>query len=48
MRHLIERIFPMLQWNAKFASVLLVAAALASLFALVHGLGDGGSVNFTW
>jgi hypothetical protein len=46
MRHLIERIPTMLQWNSKFASVVLVALALASLVALVHG-GDGG-VNFTW
>jgi hypothetical protein len=47
MRHLIERIPPMLQWNAKFASVVLVAVALASLVALLRG-GSGGGVNFTW
>jgi hypothetical protein len=45
MRHLIERTF-MLQWNSKFASVVLVAAALASLVALCRG--GGGGVNFTW
>jgi hypothetical protein len=45
MRHLIERIFPMLQWNSKFASVVLVALALASLVAFAKG---GGNVNFTW
>lgn len=48
MRHLIERISPMLQWNSKFASVVLVAAAIASLVGLVKGLGGGGGVNFTW
>src|SRR3978361_490666 len=45
MRHLIDRISPMLQWNSKFASVVLVALALASLVAFAKG---GGNVNFTW
>jgi hypothetical protein len=36
----------MLQWNSKFASVVLVAVALAATFALVRG--GGGGVNFTW
>jgi hypothetical protein len=36
----------MLQWNSKFASVVFVALALASLVAMVRG--GGGSVNFTW
>jgi hypothetical protein len=35
----------MLQWNPKFASVVLVAVALAAMIAYAHG---GGSVNFTW
>jgi hypothetical protein len=35
----------MLQWNSKFACVVLVALALASLVALTKG---GGPVNFTW
>ena len=47
MRHLIERTPPMLQWNSKFAVVVLVAVALAAMFALVH-IGVGDSVNFTW
>ena len=45
MRHLIERIPPMLQWNSKFASVVLVAVALAAIFAAAKG---GGGINFTW
>jgi hypothetical protein len=36
----------MLQWNSKFASVVLVAVALAAMIAAAHG-GSGG-VNFTW
>ena len=36
----------MLQWNSKFALVVLVALALATMFASLK-LG-GGSVNFTW
>jgi hypothetical protein len=47
MRHLIERNYPMLQWNSKFAVVVLVAVALAAMVAQAHGAGDGG-VNFTW
>jgi hypothetical protein len=46
MRHLIERISHMLQWNSKFAVVVLVAVSLATAFASLK-LG-GGSVNFTW
>jgi hypothetical protein len=46
MRHLIERTPPMLQWNSKFALVVLVAVALAAMLAQAHG-GAGG-VNFTW
>jgi hypothetical protein len=46
MRHLIERIPPMLQWNSKFALVVLVAVALAAMVASVHG--SGGGPNFTW
>ena len=46
MRHLIERIPPMLQWNSKFALVVLVAVALAAMVALVHS--GGGGINFTW
>jgi hypothetical protein len=37
----------MLQWNSKFALVVLVASALAAVFAMALG-GDGGAVNFTW
>ena len=48
MRHLIERNSPMLQWNTKFASVVLVAVALAALFAFQAHIGFGDSVNFTW
>jgi hypothetical protein len=48
MRHLIERIFPMLQWNSKFAVVVLVAVALAAMIAQFHGFGNGGGLNFTW
>jgi hypothetical protein len=47
MRHLIERTSPMLQWNSKFAVVVLVAVALAAMVAQLHGFDDGG-VNFTW
>jgi hypothetical protein len=36
----------MLQWNSKFASVVLVAVALAAMIALARA-GAGG-VNFTW
>ncbi|MDX6425074.1 MAG: hypothetical protein QOD52_479 [Gaiellaceae bacterium] len=36
----------MLQWNSKFASVVLVAVALAATFAFAHGVGGG--INFTW
>jgi hypothetical protein len=46
MRQLIERTSPMLQWNSKFASVVLVAVALAATFAFAHGVGGG--INFTW
>jgi len=46
MRHLIERKFPMLQWNSKFAVVVLVALALATSFAALKF--GGQSVNFTW
>jgi len=35
----------MLQWNSKFASVVLVAVALAAIFAAAKG---GGGINFTW
>jgi hypothetical protein len=35
----------MLQWNSKFASVVLVAVALAAMVALARG---GGGINFTW
>jgi hypothetical protein len=48
MRHLIERISPMLQWNSKFAVVVLVAVALAAMIAQFHGFGNGGGLNFTW
>jgi len=49
MRHLIERTTRMLQWNPKFALVVLVAVALATMFARAHGLGGGyGGSNFTW
>jgi hypothetical protein len=49
MRHLIERTTRMLQWNPKFALVVLVAVALATMFARAHGLGGGyGGINFTW
>lgn len=34
----------MLQWNSKFAVVVLVAVALAAMVAAAHG----GGVNFTW
>jgi hypothetical protein len=36
----------MLQWNSKFAVVVLVAVALAAMVAAAHG-GPGG-INFTW
>jgi hypothetical protein len=45
MRHLIERISPMLQWNPKFAAVVLVAVSLATAFATFK---LGGGTNFTW
>jgi hypothetical protein len=48
MRHLIERTFPMLQWNSKFAVVVFVAVALAATLAKVSGFDDGGGLNFTW
>jgi hypothetical protein len=51
MRHLIERIFPMLQWNSKFAVVVLVAVSVAAMLAGFHGFhgfGNGGGLNFTW
>jgi hypothetical protein len=48
MRHLIERTRSMLQWNSKFAVVVLVAVALAAMVAAAHGFGDGGGLNFTW
>ena len=49
MRHLIERTTRMLQWNPKFALVVLVAVALATMFARAHGLSGGYSgINFTW
>jgi hypothetical protein len=35
----------MLQWNSKFALVVFVAVALASLVARAHG---GGDTNFVW
>lgn len=47
MRHLIERTPPMLQWNSKFAIVVLVAVALAAVFAFQAHFGGGG-INFTW
>ena len=47
MRHLMERTPPMLQWNSKFAVVVLVAVALAAMFAFQAFGGDGG-LNFTW
>jgi hypothetical protein len=34
----------MLQWNTKFASVVLVAVALAAMIALARS----GGTNFTW
>lgn len=37
----------MLQWNSKFAVVVLVAVALAAMFAFQASVGGGG-VNFTW
>jgi hypothetical protein len=49
MRHLIERTTRMLQWNPKFAVVVLVAVALATMFARAHGFSGGYSgINFTW
>jgi hypothetical protein len=48
MRHLIERNCAMLQWNSKFAVVVLVAVSLAAMLAGFHGFGDGGGLNFTW
>jgi hypothetical protein len=48
MRHLIERTHPMLQWNSKFAVVVLVAVALGAMVAQLHGFSDGGGLNFTW
>lgn len=49
MRHQIERTTRMLQWNPKFALVVLVAVALATMLARAHGLGGGyGGINFTW
>jgi hypothetical protein len=39
----------MLQWNPKFAVVVLVAVALASMVARAHGFSGGYSgINFTW
>jgi hypothetical protein len=35
----------MLQWNSKFAVVVLVAVALAAMLAQAH---HGGGINFTW
>lgn len=35
----------MLQWNSKFAVVVLVAVALAAMLALAH---HGGDTNFVW
>lgn len=38
----------MLQWNSKFAVVVLVAVALAAMVAKANGFDDGGGLNFTW
>jgi hypothetical protein len=38
----------MLQWNSKFAVVVLVAVALAAMVAQVHFFGNDGGFNFTW
>jgi hypothetical protein len=39
----------MLQWNPKFAVVVFVAVALATMLARVHGISGGyGGTNFTW
>jgi hypothetical protein len=38
----------MLQWNSKFAVVVLVAVALAAMLAGFHGFLDDGGANFTW
>ncbi|MDX6452547.1 MAG: hypothetical protein QOH16_2596 [Gaiellaceae bacterium] len=40
----------MLQWNSKYAVVVLVAVALAAMLAGFHGFGlsDNGGANFTW
>ena len=46
MRHLIERTFPMLQWNAKYTAVLMVALLVA--LASVLGNFTWSFLNFTW
>jgi hypothetical protein len=46
MRHRIERIITMLQWNSKVAFVVLVSVALAAMFAF--SAFGGGGLNFTW
>jgi hypothetical protein len=46
MRHRIERTFPMLQWNAKYTALLVVALLVA--IAAVVGNFTWAFTNFTW
>ena len=46
MRHLIERIFRMLQWNPKYTALVLVALLVA--IAALLGNFTWDVTNFTW
>jgi len=46
MRHLIERTFPMLQWNSKYTALVMVA--LLVVIAAVLGNFTWDFSNFTW
>ena len=46
MRHLIERIFPMLQWNSKYTALVLVA--LLVVISALLGNFTWDVTNFTW
>lgn len=46
VRHLIERTFPMLQWNSKYRALALVA--LLVVIAALLGNFTWAAANFTW
>ena len=46
MRHSMRRLTPMLQWNSKFTSLVLVALLVA--IAMLLGNFTWDEINFTW